>query len=64
MDTCKKKKTHLWQDELLYWFVPHPVHHSPCADGTEASSDHCLLQISQAFIHQETSYTDCHLKGK
>lgn len=50
MNTCKK--TDLRQDELLHWFVPHPVQHGPCADGTEAGSDHSLLQEkSQAFIH-------------
>ena len=48
--------TDLRQDELLHWFVPHPVHQGPCADGTEASSDHGLLQekhkLSSSRIHE------------
>lgn len=43
----------LWQDELLHWLVPHPVHHGARADGTEAGRDHWLLHKSQAVIHQE-----------
>lgn len=46
-------ETDLRQDELLHWFVPHPVHQGPCADGTEASSDHGLLQKKKKNSHHQ-----------
>lgn len=59
MTTMSTWKTDLGQDELLHWFVPHPTHEGPRADGTEASSYHSLLQkpkLQYIYLHLQRTH--------